>query len=54
MTQTMEQEVSVMCNLSKGVREKGVAVGMTNGILFSIKTLMETWQPENLKHPRQR
>ena len=42
MTQTMEQEVSVMCNLSKGVREKGVAEGMTNGILFSIKNLMET------------
>ena len=42
MTQTMEREVSVMCNLSKGVREKGVAEGMTNGILFSIKNLMET------------
>ena len=42
MTQTMEQEVSVMCNLSKGVRGKGVAEGMTNGILFSIKNLMET------------
>ena len=46
MTQTMEQEVSVMCNLSKGVREKGVAEGMakgmTNGILSSIKNLMET------------
>jgi len=25
MTQTMEREVSVMCNLSKGVREKGRA-----------------------------
>ena len=46
MTQTMEQEVSVMCNLSKGVMEegmaKGMAKGMTNGILFSIKNLMET------------
>ena len=31
-----------MCNLSKGVMEKGVAEGMTNGILFSIKNLMET------------
>jgi hypothetical protein len=27
MTQTMEKEVSVMCNLSKGVMEKGVAKG---------------------------
>ena len=38
MTQTMEREVSVMCNLSKGVEEKGVA----KGILASIKNLMET------------
>ena len=38
MTQTMEQEVSVMCNLSKGVRE----LGRADGILFSIKNLMET------------
>ena len=46
MTQTMEREVSVMCNLSKGVREKGIAEGlakgMTNGISASIKSLMET------------
>ena len=50
MTRTMEQEVSVMCNLSKGVMEKGVAKGraegmakgMTSGILSSIKSLMET------------
>ena len=45
MTQTMEREVSVMCNLSKGVREKGVAEGMakgmTNGILASIKNLVK-------------
>lgn len=33
MTQTMEREVSVMCNLSKGVAK---------GILTSIKNLMET------------
>ena len=50
MTQTMEKEVSVMCNLSKGVREKGVAEGMAKGraegiaenTLTSIKNLMET------------
>ena len=37
MTQTMEQEVSIMCNLSKGVEAKG----MTNGILASIKNLVK-------------
>ena len=54
MTRTMEQEVSVMCNLSKGIMEKGItkgrvegrsegmAKGMTNGILSAIKSLMET------------
>ena len=38
MTRAMEQEVSVMCNLSKGVMAKGVE----QGILTSIKSLMET------------
>ena len=33
----MEREVSVMCNLSKGVEEKGVA----KGILASIKNLVK-------------
>ena len=33
--------VSVMCNLSKGIEEKGIAKGLTNGILFSIKSLIE-------------
>ena len=41
MTQTMEKEVSVMCNLSKGVMEKGMTKGMTNGILTSIKNLIK-------------
>ena len=41
MTQTMEREVSVMCNLSKGIREKGRAEGMANGILASIKNLVK-------------
>lgn len=31
MTQTLETEVSVMCNLSKGVREKGIAEGIIRG-----------------------
>ncbi len=42
MTQTLEREVSVMCNLSKGVREKGRAEGRADGIMSSIKGLMET------------
>ena len=46
MTQTMEREVSVMCNLSKGVMEKGMAKGRVEGVaentLASIKNLMET------------
>lgn len=41
MTRTMEREVSAMCNLSKGVREKGRAEGMTNGFLTSIKNLVK-------------
>ena len=44
MTKTIEREVSIMCNLSKGVEEKGVETG----ILFSIRNLMETmgWSAE--------
>ena len=42
----MESEVSVMCNLSKGVMEKswkkGMAEGKEKGILSSIESLMET------------
>ena len=45
MTQKLEQEVSVMCNLSKGVMEKsmkkGLAEGMANGILSSLKNLVK-------------
>ena len=44
MTKTLEREVSIMCNLSKGVEEKGIE----KGILFSIRNLMETmgWSVE--------
>lgn len=45
MTKTLESEVSIMCNLSKGVEqrgiEKGIAKGITQGILTTIKKLME-------------
>ncbi len=42
MTQAIEREVLVMCNLSKGVREKGREEGREDGILSSLKSLMET------------
>lgn len=42
MTQTLESDVSVMCNLSKGVMEKSWKKGMEQGTLSSIKSLMET------------
>ena len=45
MTQTMEEEVSVMCNLSKGVMEKGMAKGqaegLTEGILSALTKLVK-------------
>ena len=46
MTQTMEREVSIMCNLSKGVKEKGIAEGLAKGhaerALLDLRNLMET------------
>ncbi len=54
MTQTLNQEVSSMCNLSEGVMRKGVAKGIAKGraegiakgraegIVSSIRSLMET------------
>lgn len=50
MTKTLESEVLEVCNLSKGVEEKGIAIGIERGfqrgieqgILKSIENLMET------------
>ena len=46
MTRTLESEVSAMCNLSKGIMEKGWKKGMEKGVeqgvLLSIRSLMET------------
>ena len=42
MTKTLESEVSVMCNLSKGVEERGIARGLETGTLNAIRNLMET------------
>lgn len=41
MTQKMEREMSVMCNLSKGVREKGITDGITEGMQRCIKNLVK-------------
>ena len=38
MTESLESEVSLMCNLSKGVEEKGIEIGM----LRAIENLMDT------------
>lgn len=50
MTRKLEKEVSIMCNLSKGIeeiglregRKEGRREGKKEGILFSIQSLMET------------
>ena len=46
MEQTLEREVELVCNLSKGVEEKGIQKGIQQGIeqnmLTSIQNLMET------------
>ena len=50
MTQTLESEVSVMCNLSKGIEDRGIAKGiargmaqgMSEGTTAAIKNLTET------------
>ena len=48
MTQKLESEVSGMCNLSKGVLEKGMAKGVAKGTMSAIRNLMETmnWSME--------
>ena len=44
MTRELESEVLLMCNLSKGIEEKGIK----EGIMSSIKNLMESmdWSSE--------
>jgi len=46
MTQKLESEVSVMCNLSKGVLEKGIEKGIGKGrieqVLSDLRNIMET------------
>ena len=40
MTQTMDREVSLMCNLSQSVEARGIEKGITQGILTSLQNLM--------------
>ena len=42
MTEHLERGVSEMCNLSKGIEEKGIQKGIEQGTLSSIKNLMES------------
>ncbi len=41
MTQILESEVSLMCNLSKGVEEKGIEKGRQEGIIAMVATLRD-------------
>ena len=42
MTKEMEKEAEIMCDYSKMVEDKGKAQGLMEGILSSIRNLMET------------
>lgn len=41
MTQTMDREVSLMCNLSQGVEARGIKKGIEQGVLVSIQSLIK-------------
>ena len=45
MTQTLESEVSLMCNLSKGVEEQRIQKGLEQGIQAMIATLKKLQIP---------
>ena len=49
MTRTMESEVSVMCNLSKGVMEKSWKKGMAEGIAEGMEKGMEKGMAKGLE-----
>lgn len=48
MTKELESEVFALCNLSKGIEEQGIRLGIKEGILISIQNLMEStgWSAE--------
>jgi hypothetical protein len=41
MTVDLEEEIVNMCNLSEGVRDEGIEIGLKNATLASIKSLMK-------------
>ncbi len=41
MTRELESEVSLMCNLSKGVEEKGIEKGRQEGIIAMVSALKD-------------
>lgn len=48
MTETLDDEVSEMCNISKGIREEGRAEGRVETVLEAIRNLMDSmkWTAE--------
>lgn len=42
MTKILEREVSAMCNLSKGIEARGIAIGVETTTLNAIRNLMES------------
>ena len=42
MTQTLESEVSLKCNLSKGVEEQGIQTGLQKGLEQGIQAMIAT------------
>lgn len=48
MDKTFESEVQLMCNLSKGVEEKGIQKGIQEGVILSLRNLMKSmkWTKE--------
>lgn len=42
MTKELERGIHDMCNLGETIARENMAQGMTNGILASIRSLMET------------
>lgn len=42
MSQEWEREVELMCNLSKGVEERGIQKGMQSGLALAVQNLMES------------
>ena len=44
MTKQFDEEVSLMCNLSKGVMEKGIETGRLNALIDSVHALMDSAQ----------